>query len=243
MKKSLSVLEYYSKRNLPRTLIVSAVMLAAQLVYFALCLKSGQASLYASAKVLWGIAAAAVLVLYFLLWGPSAKGSRYSYRVRMLQIPEKAVYWLNVLHNMLMFLILWGFQVMGLIICARMYVSWSGFPGSQQSVMTEICASTALLFILPLKNAAMAGSRVLIMLLLSMGAASAAVRRRYRSFPTLSGIIAAVCVYILLMPFNSYERTMSVLISSAIAAVVLGAISILLSAYAIEDGEKEDKDE
>ena len=238
MKQVLSVLEYYSKRNLPRALIISAVMLAAEAAYSALYFRKAPSSLYAAGSVLFFISVAACAALYFALFGPSSKGSGFSYRVRMLQTSEKKVYWLNVIHNILMFLIFWGFQVLALLIAAHVYTSRAGSAVSPQGVMTELCAKSALLYIIPLKDASMAVSHILLTVLLAIGAASGSVRRRYSVFAGLSVTIVIVYVGIMVSAVNTYGRTLHVVIASAIAAFVLGFISVLRSNIIITEHEE-----
>lgn len=237
MKEDLLIMNALGKRSLPR--ILPVMVLAAAAVTFAV-IKNGSLS-FPIGKVVYGdyvaprfsLDAGFLLLLVLcaeLIWAgrvlvPSAKKSRFTYKVRMLKISERRAFLDCCVFNVLVYLLIWASLCCAALVFGKALGSSGAFGSSPQAHYAALMLSGYMQPFVPMDNGAVAAASIMFMV--SMGLLSA---------QSLAGIskgklnpmpLIAVLVFIWSVRTLSYEEGLMVwVVISVIVLIVSAALAL-----------------
>ena len=237
MKDDLLIMNTLGKRSLPR--ILPVMVLAAAAVTFAV-IKNGSLS-FAIGKVDYGGYVAPrfsldagflplMVLCVELIWAgrvlvPSAKKSRFTYKVRMLRISERRAFLDYCVFNVLVYLLIWASLCCAALVFGKALGSSGAFGSSPQAHYAALMLSGYMQPFVPMDNGAVAAASIMFMV--SMGLLSA---------QSLAGIskgklnpipLIAVLVFIWSVRTLSYEEGLMVwVVISVIVLIVSAALAL-----------------
>lgn len=125
MKKYLSVFEMIARSSIYKVLLIIGVMLVSQAVCFYLSMISpsgiGIESYIDQSQYSLIFKIAYVLITIVLVFQGMNLGSVQSYTLQRLRIKEKKIFWLQSLYNFLAYMLLWGIQLVMILVSVTVY--------------------------------------------------------------------------------------------------------------------------
>ena len=195
MRDSLSILEYYAKKALPRALIVLAVMAAAEILSIGLrTALSPEVSLQEEVASMLIMYTEARLVIFFLIGGPSARRSNYLIRMRMLGVTENKAFRLNILVNILVYVIAWAVQMLLVLHLAKKCMSLPEYTFGPQGFFSLLVQAFGGQALLPTDRFFFWVTCFAEMQSLAIGAACFRYARMYRRFPAAAVMVVALTI-------------------------------------------------
>ncbi|MBR4860976.1 MAG: hypothetical protein IKU09_02085 [Firmicutes bacterium] len=189
MKKYLSVFALIAQNSIYRIFGLLLLLAAADgvLAWYWLAVKHyGIQNMFHSGNARFGLVLAIVFVLMAAV--QIRCGDIYSgtsgYTVRRLAISEKAVLLLQILYNMLCWIILWGVQVLIIFVICKLYYrfgEYAGDPLSEQQMFLLFYISPLLHSLLPMEETLAWIANLVMIAELSISSAYWTVRRREKS--------------------------------------------------------------
>ena len=195
MRNSLSILEYYAKKALPRALIVLVAMAAAEMLYIrSRTALYPEVSLQEEVRFMLIVYAAARLLIFFLIGGPSARRSNYLIRMRMLGVTENKAFRLNVLVNIMVYVIAWAVQMLLILYLAKKCMSLPEYTFGPQGFFSLLVQAFGGQALLPTDRFFFWVTCLAEMLSLAIGAACFRYARMYRRFPAAAVMVVALTI-------------------------------------------------
>ena len=226
MNAKMSVFEYHARRNLPVLLAAIILMSAADLLVIRRYITLQSSEIWPLKNWLCVIYFASLLIVYFLLFGPSAKRSNFGLTIGMLRVSEKAFYWMDVLVCVMVFIVIWAVQSGMVSVFTMMYQSQFDYGPQGIYSMLNDPLYKGLMFILPMDMLKYWASALMTVISLGLGLAHAHAALRNSKFPLASVLIAvAFAACVLELAGNS-----SGFVSSA-AAFAVAVTTILLDTW------------
>ena len=222
MSNSLSILEYYARKALPRTLIVTAVMAAAELLYIRFRLVSAVEGLQSAVSFMLIVFTAARLLVFFLIGGPSASKSNYMIRMRMLNVSENKAFRLNILVNIMAFVIVYAAQMLIVLYLAGRFTALADYRFGPQGFFSLFVDAYGGQALLPTDRPLFWVTAVAELIALAGGSACYRHARMYRRFPT-----AAVCIAVFIAATAYFFIQGSYALHMASFALIAAAIGCL----------------
>ena len=192
MRKILSILEYYTRRVLPPALIVAAVMAAVEIMWIKSSVKDASADLAKIRNMMIIVFFAAMILICLLMIGPSAKKSNFMLQVRMLGASESAVYFMTVLVNLLVFLAVWGLQMVLVRFMVNTYMALPDYSYGPQGMFARIVDLRGIQIMHPMDKPQYWICGALNVCALAVCAAGFRSCRMYRKAPVMEMIIIAI---------------------------------------------------
>lgn len=125
MKRYVSVFEMIARSSIYKVLAIIGVMLVAQAVCFYLSMISpsgiGIESYIDQSQYSLIFKIAYVLITIVLVLHGMNLGSVQSYTLKRLRIKEKRIFWLQALYNLFAYVLLWGIQLMMILVSVTVY--------------------------------------------------------------------------------------------------------------------------
>ena len=192
---SLSILEYYARKALPRALIVLAVMAAAEMLYIGSATPfSPIVSLQEEVNFMLIVYTAARLLIFFLIGGPSAGKSNYLIRMRMLNVTENKAFRLNIFVNIMVYVIAWAVQQMLVLYLAKKCTALPEYTFGPQGFFSLLVQAHGGQAMLPTDRFFFWVTCAAELLSLSIGSACFRFARMYRRFPAAAVIIVVLTI-------------------------------------------------
>ena len=241
MNKDLSIIELHAKRTLPRVLAVLAVMAAGEYFWARSMLLNDKVvqtqagysytTVYSLGSLSYPFCLGyclAIILIYAILVGRTAKKSAVGYRLDMLGVSGRRWMILNSVYDAGCYFLAWAVTAGMLLAAAELYKTLPKFAGGEQSIFLEIYRSGSLTYFLPEGFV----SRLLIMLgiTLGLGVLTATDARKAASGRFLAGDPIAAAAIILSFCFTGRLGLLSVTINW-VAVVSAAVFSIALMRF------------
>ena len=176
------------------------------------------------------------LVIFFLIGGPSARRSNYLIRMRMLGVTENKAFLLNILVNILVYVIAWAVQMLLVLHLAKKCMSLPEYSFGPQGFFSLLVQAFGGQALLPTDRFFFWVTCFAEMLSLAIGAACFRYARMYRRFPA-----AAVIIVVLTIGTQFYLLSGSYALALSLFAMLVAFIGCF--AQHERAGRKDEKEE
>ena len=126
MKRYVSIFEMIARSSVYKVLAIIGVMVVAQAVCFSMSMMSpsgyGIESYIDQSQYSLIFKIAYILITIAIIFPGMNIGSVQSYTLQRLRIKEKRIYWIQALYNLLAYVLLWGAQLVMILISIVVYL-------------------------------------------------------------------------------------------------------------------------
>ena len=231
MKKYSSVFEMIVRSSIYKVLFLLGIMVITEAVCFSLSMISPSGvnieeyinqSLFSTIFQIAYLLVTAVLVFYGM-----NMGSMQSYTLQRLRIREKNIFWLQALYNALAYVLLWGVQLVMILISASVYYKNlpEGHIHTNQTLFIAFYRSEFMHSILPLEDAP--GWWVLILILVSSAFTTAVFTKLQRIGKFGFELFILVGAVLVSFPRAVGEEFVFLVIAIVTVGVVMGMRKLL----------------
>lgn len=231
MRKHLSILMLLARSSVYKIITLLAVMTAVEAILFyrAISLSDTMLEVVVDRSYISFVFAAACVLMTIILWLPGCEfGSKTGYTIKRLSVSVKSFYILQVLHNIMCYLLLWLLQVVIMYVFSNWWLSAVN-PDyiNSQSIVLAWYRSPLLHRLMPL--ASISGWLRNILLVSALGFIDALV-----PFQQRSGVKPYSAILMIILAVIMFQRELN----SWIADIPLMAVSTAAIVYAFYDAFK-----
>lgn len=206
MKRYLSVFEMITRSSIYKVLAILIAMVAAEMIACAIAWQQPLALLKPNIEewvdqsyfvIAFGVAY--ILMTVVLVLSGTNIGSVQSYTLQRLRIPEKKVYLLQCIYNILCYILLWGTQLAVLLGISTFYMNYkTHVVKSNQTVFLAFHRNEFMHSILPMED--FIGWFLLITLIAGTGIFAASFTRKQRQGKVEWSLIVFVAIACIAFP-------------------------------------------
>ncbi|MGN1156328.1 MAG: hypothetical protein ACI4TK_09150 [Agathobacter sp.] len=245
MKKYISVFEMITRSTLYKVLAVLVIMGALQFSLFwgelqeyDEIVEGGMGAVVDQSHMIVLLATGFLLITVILCWSGCNLGSNQGYTLRRLQITEKKILVLQAVYNSMIYILLWGSQVLVLLLESSLYLQKIASP-TNQTLVLAFYKNAYMHSILPMED--ILGWILLLLIIAGCGITSALFPYRQRRGNVSFGIIAAVGTTLIVFPKGIGGDLSFLIYYPSLLLIVYGIYNVIVNVNKIKEESKHEE--